>query len=287
MLEPVGPVWPVINPEDRRMALPAGLDAGGRGAGIGVHIADMKAKPENNSELDTQILYGEAVTAFDTEGEWTRIKARRDGYVGWTRTVNISPAMPSPDYRVIVPRTFVYPEPDMKRPRSDFLSMGSLLQVEDVTETRGTQYAILSDGRSVVCRHIAPMENNASDFVAVAESFLRTPYLWGGCSGFGLDCSGLVQLAMRMAGINVMRDTDMQAATIGDPVDPGTNWCDLERGDLVFWKGHVAIAQGEIDGVPHLIHANGYTMDVTSEPASQAIERIASLWQRPIGVRRP
>ena len=175
----------------------------------------------------------------------------------------------------------------MKLPRTGYRSMGSLLEVTGKTETRGTRYALLSDGNVIIDRHISPLEAHADDFVSVAEQLLATPYLWGGNTGFGLDCSGLVQLAMLISGEAVLRDTDMQAATIGDPVQIGNDWEKLKRGDLVFWRGHVAIAQGRISGSSHIIHANGYTMDVTSEPALQAINRIAYLYEMPIGVRRP
>jgi cell wall-associated NlpC family hydrolase len=117
----------------------------------------------------------------------------------------------------------------------------------------------------------------------VAEALLSTPYLWGGTSAFGIDCSGLVQLSMRMAGRTVPRDTDMQASGLGEPFDPGADLAGLRRGDLVFWKGHVAIM---LDG-KNIIHANGHAMMVSRERLSDAVERIAYLYGGPTGFRRP
>src|SRR5690606_28470859 len=116
--------------------------------------------------------------------------------------------------------------------------MGSLLTIEGHAETRGTRYALLASGEAVIAHHLRPSGEAEPDYVEAAERLVFTPYLWGGASGFGLDCSGLAQLAMRMAGRAVPRDSDMQAAGIGTPLEAGAA---LERGDLVFWKGHVAI----------------------------------------------
>ena len=157
----------------------------------------------------------------------------------------------------------------------------------DHAETRGTQYAILDSGEVVIANHLVEAGNHSTDYVSVAETLLRTPYLWGGSTAFGIDCSGLVSLAMQMAGIDVLRDSDMQAATIGEPVAIRPDWGDLKRGDLLFWRGHVAIAQGEIGGQQHMLHANGHTMDVASEPVAEAVLRIEHLYEKPIGVRRP
>ncbi len=122
-----------------------------------------------------------------------------------------------------------------------------------------------------------------TDFVTVAERFLETPYLWGGTSGLGVDCSGLVQLAMRMTGLDVLRDTDMQEASVGDALETGGDYSGLRRGDLVFWKGHVGIM---VDGA-RMLHANGSTMNVALEPLDAAIARIEPHYGLPTMVRRP
>jgi cell wall-associated NlpC family hydrolase len=179
-----------------------------------------------------------------------------------------------------VPRTWGDEGADLKGRAVGALSLGSSLQVESFVEHRGTRYAVAADGTAVVAGHVRPLAEHAADYVSVAELLLNTPYLWGGASAFGIDCSGLVQLSMRMAGRDVPRDSDMQAAALGVPIDPSQR---LRRGDLVFWKGHVAILTGDAD----IIHANGHTMLVSIEPLKQAIKRIGYLYGEPTGYRRP
>ncbi|RWE73166.1 C40 family peptidase, partial [Mesorhizobium sp.] len=177
----------------------------------------------------------------------------------------------------------LYPGPDLRFPISGQLSMGSTVTVSGSAETRGTHYALLPSGQAIIAGHLRPIGELAEDYVTVAESFLGTPYLWGGVSGFGIDCSGLVQLAMRMTAKDVLRDSDMQAASIGTPFEPGPDYTGLQRGDLVFWKGHVAIMTDERD----MIHANGHTMLVSREGLKEAVERIGYLYGGPTGFRRP
>jgi cell wall-associated NlpC family hydrolase len=154
--------------------------------------------------------------------------------------------------------------------------------VTGTAETRGTRYALLSTGEAMIAGHLRPLGDHAPDFVSVAETFLETPYLWGGSSAFGIDCSGLVQLSLRMAGQDVLRDSDMQAAGLGEAFDPGADFSGLRRGDLVFWKGHVAI----MTDAANIVHASGHTMTVTRETLAAAVERIGYLYGGPTGFRR-
>ncbi len=150
------------------------------------------------------------------------VQADRDGYVGYMGAGELGAPGDALSHVVSVPRTFLYREPDMKRPATRALSMGAGLTIVDEVETRGTRYALLPGGEAVIATHLLPVGTHAQDFVAVAETLLHTPYLWGGASAFGIDCSGLVQLSMRMAGRSVLRDTDMQAGSIGVAVEPGS-----------------------------------------------------------------
>ena len=203
--------------------------------------------------------------------------------VGWIESNALSQDIIHPTHRISAPRTYLYPKADMKLKNCGQLSLGSLVNVTDTVTNRGTDYAILSTGEALIRGHVTPVDHFEKDYVAVAESLLHVPYLWGGDSALGLDCSGLVQLSMAMTGKQVLRDSDMQAATIGEVIIPNAGYSNLERGDLIFWKGHVAIVRGGGE----IIHANGHSMTVAIEPIEDAINRIAYLYDKPIGFRRP
>lgn len=255
----------------------------GRPARIAASVADVRKAPRPDAGVNTQLLFGNDVLVFEDVEGWAWIQAERDGYVGYVADTVLSARDHAPTHIVSVPRTFLYPGPDLRLPLSRRLSMGSAVTVAGAAETRGTHYALLPSGEAVISGHLRPVGEPAADYVAVAETFLGTPYLWGGASGFGIDCSGLVQLAMQMAGRQVLRDSDMQAATIGEPLDPGPDFAGLRRGDLVFWKGHVAV----MTDPETMIHANGHTMLVSREGLRQAIARIGYLYGGPTGFRRP
>lgn len=288
--------WPVIEPLDRRLKawrtdladarLKGSVEAAqyveGRPARICVPVADLRAEPDPASSIDHQLLFGEQVLVFDTRDGWAWVQSCHSNYVGWTDAESVGDPGSTATHRITAPRSFVYPGPDMKLPPDNCLSMGSLVVISCETTIRGTDYLLLEDGTAIIARHAAPVNVHEADYVAVASKFLGAPYLWGGASAFGMDCSGLVYLAMAMCGHVVPRDSDMQAAGLGTPFDPGGDHASLRRGDLVFWRGHVAIVEGN----GNLLHANGHTMDVISEPFEQAVERIAAMFEKPIGFRR-
>lgn len=255
----------------------------GRPARVATPVADVRTGPRADAGLSTQFLCGDAIRVFDEADDWAWVQAERDGYVGYLAVADLEHPGLDATHVVAVPRTFLYPGPDLRLPRAGALSLGSTVAVTGAAETRGTAYAVLASGAAVVAAHLAPVGQRADDYVAVAESLAATPYLWGGASAFGIDCSGLVQLAMRMTGRDVLRDSDMQAAALGAALDPGPGLAGLRRGDLVFWKGHVAIVTGD-DGI---VHASGHTMMVSREGLREAIGRIGHLYGQPTGFRRP
>lgn len=255
----------------------------GRPARIAVPVVDMRGAPRPDSGLATQLLRGDNVTVFDEADGWAWIQAERDSYVGYVETAALEAREGVPTHMICVPRTFLYPGPDLKLPRAGVLSMGTELIVVGTAEMRGTSYALLQSGEAVIARHLMPVGDHAADYVAVAETLIDTPYLWGGSSAFGLDCSGLVQLAMRLAGRPAPRDSDMQAAMLGEAFQPAPGYCGMRRGDLVFWKGHVAV----MTDADNMIHANGHTMLVSREPLREAIDRIGYLYGGPTIFKRP
>lgn len=255
----------------------------GRPARITASVADLRKAPRPDAGVNTQLLFGDDVLVFEVSEGWAWVQAERDDYVGYVADTMLGGRDDAPTHIVSVPRTFLYPGPDLRFPIAGQLSMGSTVTVAGSAETRGTHYAVLPSGEAMIAGHLRPLSDVAVDYVSVAEMFVGTPYLWGGTTGFGIDCSGLVQLAMRMAGKNVLRDSDMQAATLGEPLEPGPDFSGLRRGDLVFWKGHVAV----MTDADTMIHANGHTMLVSREGLKDAVARIGYLYGGPTGFRRP
>lgn len=250
---------------------------------VSASVVDLRAEPRPDSGPQTQIIFGDMVRVFEEQDGWSWVQAERDGYTGYVSAASLEKPGADVTHMVIVPRTFIYPGSDLRYPHTKALSLGSRVRIVGSAETRGTQYALLENGEALIAGHLAPLDQHAADYVSVAETLLHTPYLWGGTSGFGIDCSGIVQLSMWVSGRKALRDSDMQQNTLGDIIEPDADYSNLQRGDLVFWKGHVAICASP--GM--LIHASGHTMTVTLEPLNDAIKRIAYLYDLPTLIRRP
>jgi len=250
---------------------------------VAAPTAPFRREPSPRSAQETEALFGERVRVFEERPDgWAWVQLETDGYVGWMLRTLLAPVA-EPTHRVTAVRTFLYTGPDMKLPWPVAVSIGSRLRLAPETvETRGTAYRLFADGKgAVVAKHVAPIGARAGDPVMVAEKFLHAPYLWGGRSGFGVDCSGLVQLALAEAGIPAPRDTDLQEQALGDPVEGGVDGR-LRRGDLVFWPGHVGIMADR----QTFLHANAHAMAVTTEPVHVAVDRIRRSGSNVSSVRR-
>ncbi|SHG95367.1 SH3 domain-containing protein [Kaistia soli DSM 19436] len=244
----------------------------------------IRGAPRTDGGVASEALHGEVVRVFEETIEgWAFVQLETDGYVGYVASDALGAVDPGPTHRVTALRTFVYPEADLRRPPLGLLSFGSVLALGGEAVTRGTPYRLLKNGMgAVVATHVAPIDDApALDFVSVAERFIETPYLWGGRTSLGLDCSALVQLSLAATGIKAPRDSDQQAASLGDVLSDGLLGTRL-RGDLVFWKGHVGI----VADPETLLHASGYQMEVVAEPLDEAVARIAASAGLPTVVRR-
>ena len=226
--------------------------------------APLRRAPANSAPLDTEALYGERVVVYEERDGWAWAQLERDGYVGFLPVAALG-APDEPDHRLAVPRSFAYPGPSIKLPPALALPLGARLAIA----ARDGDFAITADGLHIYGGHLVPLDAAAPDFVAVAERFLEAPYLWGGRTWQGIDCSGLAQTALSEAGLAAPRDSDMMEVSLGAPVAFDHTLADLRRGDLVFWKGHVGIMRD----AETLLHANGYAMRVTSEPLRVAAAR--------------
>jgi len=238
-------------------------------------LAPVRIGPAHDAALVTEALRGEHVTVYDNDGEgWVWGQLRSDNYVGWLPAAALLAPGPQPTHKVSALRTFVFPGPSIKLPPMDALPLGARVTVVREQDS----FAVTSFGGYVPKQHLVPLRAVESDFVEVAERFLDVPYLWGGKSSLGIDCSGLVQVALTAAGIPCPRDSDMQERTLGAP----TSLEGLLAGDLVFWKGHVAIARDD----DSLVHANAFHMQVVIEPINDAIARIRAGGSDVTSVRR-
>jgi cell wall-associated NlpC family hydrolase len=225
--------------------------------------------PDRRAPWTTEALLGESVTVYEEKEGWAWVQLQRDGYVGYLCAGALSAPVRRVTHRVRALGTCLYPAADIKAPPLMHISMNAGLAVAEM----GSAFAKLEDGTFVPARHLAEFDRFAPDFVAVGEAFLGVPYLWGGRTRLGVDCSGLLQLALHAGGIACPRDSDMQLAELGSAVDVRADLEGLMRGDLVFWQGHVGVM---VDAF-QLLHANAHHMAVVIEPLKAAVDRSARL----------
>jgi cell wall-associated NlpC family hydrolase len=242
---------------------------------VATPTAALRKAPEPFAEQWDQLLFGELFRVLEVRHGFAWGQAARDGYVGFVAVEDLAAPGAPATHQVAVPRTYAFAEPDIKSRPIGLYSLNALTAIE-ATEGRFAK----GDGTGwFVAAHLTPIGVALDDPVAVAERFLGAPYQWGGRESLGLDCSGLVQQALAACGHAVPRDTDLQRAFF-PPIDEA----ERRRGDLVFWKGHVAI----LLDADTILHANAHHMAVAIEPLAQARARIEAAgggavtgWRRP------
>jgi cell wall-associated NlpC family hydrolase len=240
-----------------RVAMPRYAE--GRKARIAIGIAPLRRQPLPEAPVDTFLHYGEEVLVFDENGGHAWCQALRDDYVGYVLCEALASGEGSaPTHYLATLGAYRYAGPDLRSPPIDFLPRHSaVVAAETGLVTRGTEYARLDGGGFVPASCLATEPPRSADLAAAAALYLGCPYLWGGRSWLGVDCSGLVQEAFRDLSVSVPRDTDMQRETIGDVVTVVSPE-DLRRNDLLYMPGHVLIYAGNGEA----IHAYGGSMMV-------------------------
>lgn len=253
--------------------------AEGRPARITAPLAACRRRPDATAPLDTEFVFGEPVRVFDHQGDFLWVQSEEDGYVGYVATNAVGRAEGEASHRVSVPLALVFAAPSIKVPLLARLPLGARLLLAPDETIGGERFHALADGGHILAQHVAPIGTASEDVVAVAQQFLGAPYLFGGRSWLGLDCSALIQLACQLAGRPAPRDSDMQEKDLGEEIG---SLDALKRGDLVFFKGHVGIM---VDGETFL-HANGHHMLTATEPLRETLARLKSIGLEPTSIKR-
>lgn len=238
-------------------------------------LTGLYRRPDPDAPMETQLLKGEGFTVYEEKNGWAWGQAETDGYVGFVPIKSLSFRQNEPTYRVNQLRTFLYRYPDMKKRVYDVVSLNARVYIEAFEG----DFARTNEGFFIFSEHLSPITQPLEkDYVAIAERFSGTPYLWGGKSSIGIDCSGLVQTALTVCNVPAPRDADMQEKALGESLQVAKDFSNLQRGDLIFWKGHVALMVSPNE----IFHATAFHMSTFKECFFGAEKRIRETKGEPI-----
>ena len=232
--------------------------------------APLHFVPDLNAGLESQLIYGEIFQVYEDRDGWCWGQNLTDSYVGYVPTAHLAADLPAPDHQVIALRSHLYVEPNIKRPTAGTISISARVKVVDVSGP----FCRIATGHWVHSRHLVCLEFGTQDIVGTALKFIGVPYLWGGRSAEGVDCSSLVQIALAMAGVSVPRDSDLQESAVGVevPMDNGGDYSRIKEGDFVFFPGHVGLFMDDW----RFLHANAFDMQVSLHGFSDVLNRSRS-----------
>ncbi|MCC3862066.1 C40 family peptidase [Pseudemcibacter aquimaris] len=237
---------------------------------VAIGVAPLYPEAGYSKPMVSQLLFGEYFNVFEINDGWAWGQSIKDGYVGYCPVGNLTPDLHAATHHVSALSTHIYPEPNLKSMPVDKIHMMSDVAVIDEKQQNG--FVPLADGNWIYATHIA--KDYGKDAVSEALKFLYTPYLWGGRTNAGIDCSGLVQIAFASIGISVPRDADLQEAGFGNALKEDEV---PEYGDLAFFPGHVGIMLDDM----HLLHANAHHMRVSIDPLKEVIDIVSFQTDKP------
>ncbi len=240
--------------------------------------APLHSRPQVEASLETELLFGQKFTVYESANGWAWGQSHFDDCVGYVDAIACVDRSFEPDHRVTALATPLLPAPDAKRPVLDLLPLNARVKVLG----REAGFARIAPDGFVFDGHLEPLNAAVADWVCVAERFVGTPYVWGGLTHAGIDCSGLVQISLASKGVHCPRDTDLQEQALGQTLEMTADFSNLARGDLVFWNGHVAIM---LDG-ERILHATSFHMQVAAELLHDAVRRIEPVAGAVTSVRR-
>ncbi|UTW58709.1 C40 family peptidase [Kordiimonas sp. SCSIO 12603] len=235
-------------------------------------IVLLKEAADIHAETLSCLLYGEPVYLEKAETDWAFITSLIDGYRGWVEISSLSQTLQKPTHQISAPLTHIYAKPSLKSRPMQAVPMGSYLTA--TTGAEENKFLPLADGNWVYSKHLDEIGAVTADPVGIALSFLGSPYLWGGRSRLGIDCSGLIQISLAACGIRTHRDSSAQFNSLGRLLEQHET---PRHGDLAFFPGHV----GWMLDDTRLLHANATHMAVTIDPLEDVIRWVASETGKP------